>query len=170
VENEQLTLIEPVGEELEGEGLDDVAPAFPRPPRTGKGGRPPGARNKKTLALERYYQARGYRDPVAYLGDLVSSDPVELWKWFRAQTKAVSEVVSSAPTLLEIVELQRKAASDLAPYLHGKQPISDGSAGKALPVLIINTGTNQVDRRRAASGILSIGEALEGDGEIEENQ
>lgn len=163
----QLDLIGDDGEEL-GAG---IAPAFPAPTRTGKAGRPPGSVNRKTLALRQLYQARGHRDPVAWMGDMITADPVELWHWFR--DRHLERHVEGAPTLLEVVELQRKVAADLAPYLHGKMPAADDGAGDRLPVLIVHTDANAVERRRQASGVLSIGAPVEDPGpggEAEQDQ
>jgi hypothetical protein len=155
----------------EGRADHDFAPAFPQPTRREGPGRPPGAANRKTLQLQRLYVARGFRDPLLGMGELVTSDPVELWRWMRQQTKAETGSLEGAPSLLDVVKLQQAARSDLAPYLHGKAPQQTDTGDEALPVLIVDLGDDQVAaaRRKAADEALSIGQAVE-EAEIVENQ
>lgn len=142
-----------------------VQPAFPAPKHQADAGpgRPKGALNKKTLTLTRYYRAKGFRDPIAAMGELVSADPVALRDWFlkhrRVETRTVTRIRKGVallveveereevPSLAEIVKLQKDAAADLAPYLHGKQPIKVEVDGERLPVLIIDLGTDQLRER-----------------------
>jgi len=136
-------------------------------------GRPAGSPNKKTVALKAYYQARGFRDPIAYLGEIVSADPVALWQWMLEQQlphakRAKNGELQGLPSLTDVISLQAKAAAELAPYLHGKAPIRIEGDDKALPVLILDLGSDQVTAARLAKrddGAMSLGEA-----EGEENQ
>lgn len=126
--------------EADGEDEDGYLPAFgaasPRGP-----GRPKGAANRKTLAMKALYQAKGFRDPLLYLGEMLSKDPLELLVWMRANG-------SSELTLIEVVELQLKAAAELAPYLHGKMPVRIEVDDARLPVLAIDLGTDMVAERQ----------------------
>lgn len=115
------------------------APAFPAPKRGP--GRPKGSVNRKTEAARRYYQAKGFRDPLAFLGQLVDGDPLELTKWFRQQQMLISGSAEGAPSLADVVEMQMKAAAELMPFLHGKMPIRiEGEDDRALPMLVIDLG------------------------------
>lgn len=146
--------------DLFDDGEDGEQRAFPATVRRPGPGRPAGSVNKKTLALKQYYQAKGYRDPIAYLGEIVSADPVALWQWFRETTVAEKAGLDGAPSLAEIVALQVKAAAELAPFLHGKAPIRIETDDKALPVLIMDLGTDQVTAARlgkADDGAMSLG-------------
>jgi len=149
------------GEAVEGEPL----PAFPAP-RRGPG-RPAGAANRRTMAIKALYEARGFRDPVLGMGELSSSDPVELWRWLREQTKAETGSTETAPTLMEVVQLQQVARRDLAPFIHGKAPIRVEVDDRRLPVLVMDLGSDQVSEGRAIGAVeaMTIGMA-----ESEQNQ
>ena len=117
-------------------------------------GRPKGAQNKKTQVFEKYYAARGFTDPLMVLGDLVSADPIALWEWLKENNPGAKV------TLLDVIELIRKSANDLAPYLHGKKPIDVNITDERLPMLVIDSGNNQLDEDRRNDGSLSIVEQL----------
>jgi hypothetical protein len=111
-------------------------------------GRPKGARNRKSAALEAWYFARGYRDPIAVLGEIVSSDP-----------RALAQLIGGKEPMKNAIGAIVAAAGELAPYLHGKQPVKVEVSGQALPILAIVTGDNQLDQARALQDrrALSIG-------------
>lgn len=121
-------------------------------------GRPPGARNRKSVDFEKWYHAAGFKDPAVLLAEVISADPLAL-----ARVAGVK--------LGEAIELQRKAAVDLMPYLHGKKPTEVVVTDERLPTLIVVTDTNQLeearqllDRRQAAlsaGSLLIEGEAVE---------
>ncbi|WP_336800494.1 hypothetical protein [Kaistia sp. MMO-174] len=118
------------------------APAFPAAKRGP--GRPKGSINRKTEAARRYYQAKGYRDPLAFLGELVDADPLELTKWFREQQLKIFGSAEGAPSLAEVASMQVKAAAELMPFLHGKMPIRvETDDDKALPILVVDLGGGQ---------------------------
>lgn len=102
--------------------------------RGGKIGRPRGARNRKSEAFEKWYFAKGYKDPAQFLGELITADPI-----------ALGQAIGGA-TRLEVLNLQKAAAAELMPYLHGKKPIDVNVTGELLPTLIIAAGTNQLDQ------------------------
>jgi hypothetical protein len=134
------------------EGFGDAPRAFPAPDAPAPGaiargpGRPAGAANRKTLQLQRLYAARGFKDPIAWMGELVTKPPLELLAWVKSQPGA------GAVTLMEVIDLQRKVATDLAPYLHGKMPIRIDHGDERLPVLIIRGDVDQVTIRREREG------------------
>lgn len=158
-EAEQLALLD----ELDG----GLASAFPRAARAGPG-RPKGSINRKTMTLTAYYRARGFRDPIAAQAEFVSADPVALRDWFREHRAAGDD----GPTLFEVVQLQMKVADQLAPYLHGKQPIKVEVDDGRLPVLIIDLGggamlSAPVGRYLpGGEGALSIGAPIEENQEV----
>lgn len=116
----------------------------------GKIGRPPGARNKRDADAERWYFARGFTDPMQKLGELVSTDPRVLQAWFAENAGLDSDGKQrSAPNILEVVNMQIRAAGELMPYLHGKKPIEVVVGDERLPTLIVDLGTNQLAEGRA---------------------
>lgn len=96
-----------------------------------KVGRPPGARNRKSVDFERWYYSAGYKDPAVFLAELVSADPMAL---ARAASVKIAEAIA----------IQQRAASDLLPYLHGKKPTEVVLTDERLPTLIIVTDSNQL--------------------------
>lgn len=144
-------------------------------------GRPVGARNRRDLDAERWYYAMGYQDPMQRLAEIISEDPRVLLAWFAEHGEAVEVgpvgqrklVALGVPTLLEVVEMQVRAAGELMPYLHGKKTPDVTVAIEALPTLIIAAGINQLDQARgiAERRALSVGVAIAappGEGEASE--
>lgn len=136
-------------------------------------GRPKGAANKKTQALEKLYQAKGFRDPLLFQGEVMSSHPADLLRWFIGMEAAVlgideDEAMAryraddlNVPSIAEIVAMQIKVADNLAPYLHGKMPIRDLSdQDEKLPVLIVDLGDGPVTPSNEAEEVLSIGQMV----------
>lgn len=134
-------------------------------------GRPKGARNKKTEAFEKWFYARGYRDPAQVLAEIMTMDPRALQQIALDDKVARGEVqqlgtkdnpiqVVSVPGLLDIIDLQRRAAVDLMPYLHGKKPTEVVVTDERLPILVVASGTNQMaEAAKLIEGraVLSIG-------------
>lgn len=144
------------------EGLDEDAPS----PFSGAAadevrariGRPRGARNRKSRDFERWYQAKGYVDPLQRLAELVSEDPRVLTAWFDENAGVDARGRKRAgPSILEVVRMQISAAEALAPYLHGKKPVKVEVVGDQLPMLMLALGTNQlaeaeaIEQRKALS-------------------
>ena len=102
-------------------------------------GRPKGATNRKTKAFEQYFVAKGFRDPLVAAAQVVTEDPVALLAWFRTHDRKGSKGLR----LIDVIKLQLEAGRDLAPYLHGKAPVRVQIEGQQLPMLVINTATNQ---------------------------
>ena len=100
--------------------------------RAGRIGRPPGALNRKTRDFEAWYFGMGFKDPAELLAQVVSADPRELSK------------VMPGKHPLDAIKVQVAAAGELMPYLHGKMPVRTTQPDQALPVLIINSGDNQL--------------------------
>lgn len=153
--NEQLSLLPGDGDD--GDEDDDGERVFSV---GGRGrGRPRGSVNRKTETLSRYYQARGFKDPISFLGDLVTADPLDLFAWLKQHNPGGEH------NLLDVIKLQKSAAVDLAPYLHGKMPISLDIKDDRLPMLIMDLGTNQLDEDRSAqaAGVMSAGKRIDED-------
>ena len=72
-------------------------------------GRPKGALNRRTLEFRERYEAEGYRDPLMFLGKVVSMDTADLARNFKCKRR-------------DVLPLQIKAAVALAPYLHSQMP------------------------------------------------
>lgn len=100
-------------------------------------GRPPGALNKTTDDWRAYW-LRHYRSPLLLLGDLITADPFKLHKAIRDAD--VRAGVEREVSVMDVIALQRGAATDIAPYVHRKQPIAiDGGEDKALPLIVMAT-------------------------------
>lgn len=132
-------------------------------------GRPLGARNKKTEAFEKWFYAKGYRDPAQVLAEIITMDPRALQAMAAEnaeglpKTKVGDFTMVQLPSLAEIVDLQRKAAVDLMPYLHGKKPTEVVVTDERLPTLMIFTDSNQIAEARRIEGqrlALSLGTPL----------
>jgi hypothetical protein len=167
------------GEAEDGEeALDlwgtDAPPAVPGPKKSEGGasgrGRPPGSLNKKTRALQKLYAGRGFKDPLMWGGELLTMPPLQLWQYLRAQHIAETGKAKGAPRLMEVVQLQRLIAADLAPYLHGKMPIRIDHGDERLPVLIIQAGSDQVTLRKGREAVSAGGPIIDaiGEGEMAE--
>lgn len=127
--------------------LDDEVGGFAgatiAPPKRKGPGRPAGSLNRTTLQLQRYLQARGYRDPAEFLASIVSADTREL----AAALKGMPVASVGFDDAVEVLKLQRTAAAELLPYFHQRQPQQvevKGDAPRAL--IIINDGGAAVGR------------------------
>lgn len=129
-------------------------------------GRPKGSTNRKTADFAAWYQANGFKDPLEFMAEFMSANPVELQAFFvehERTYKAIGKNVGKAvPSLGEIIEEQLSCADKLAPYLHGKAPAAELPLDERLPVLVLNLGTNQLDQARQIAGQrgLSVGMPL----------
>ena len=106
-------------------------PEATKPERTGKAGRPPGARNKSTDEWVSYFLGR-YRSPLTALAELYSR-PLEALvddlqamadkhkSWIETKDGGRWERVAISP--LDVLKMQRDAATALLPYIHKKQPL-----------------------------------------------
>lgn len=133
-------------------------------------GRPAGARNRKSVDFERWYFAKGYTDPLQRLAELVTEDPRVLVAWFEEHAGVDGAgKARPAPPILDVVRMQIAAAAELAPYLHGKKPVSLELPDGALPALFILAGEDQLgqaqqllDAKRRALAI-GAGPVVEGE-------
>jgi|GEM_PF-5603182 hypothetical protein len=119
-------------------------------------GRPRGARNRKSVDFEKLYYQSGRTDPLLWEGDMLTMDPRSL----QAKLKELGEDVS----LMEILDFQRRCATDLAPYLHGKKPTELVLTDERLPTLFIMANTNQMEQAQRIQGerqALSLGTPIE---------
>lgn len=127
-------------------------------------GRPKGSLNRKTADFDRWYQAKGFRDPLTAMAQYLTADPVQLQRWFaehdQAKVAVGKKIMNALPTLMDILKEQHACASQLAPYLHGKKPVQLEIIDERLPSLIIDLGTNQLEEGLAIAGrkALSVGE------------
>ena len=129
-------------------------------------GRPKGAGNRKTKDFQAWYQAQGFKDPLELQAQFMSSDAVALQSFFIEHEKTLKAVGKSVglavPALIDIVKEQMACARDLAPYLHGKAPVSLVVADERLPFLVINASTNQIAQAQqiAAQKGLTVGKPM----------
>lgn len=136
----QAALFENLGEDERD--FEDSNP-FPRAVRRSGGSRK-GVPNRRTEDFKRYYAASGFRDPLLFLGHMISIDTDDLAKHLACKPAAA-------------MELQRKAAADLAPYLHSKQPARlELGDGEGLPMIVIGQAERAMVADQVASGALSI--------------
>jgi hypothetical protein len=92
-------------------------------PSVGKGGRPAGARNRRTQEWVDFIGAR-YRSPLVVLAEIYSRPVEDLAKALGCKK-------------LEAFQLQLEAAKQLAPYLHQKLPLAVEFEGKNLIALTL---------------------------------
>jgi len=158
-ENEALGAFADAGSAHAKQVAEGLRPARP--------GRPKGAANKKTAEFETWYRESGRRDPLIAMADFITVDPVELQAWFQEHERAVAavgkKILTVLPSLMDIIKAQISAAGELAPYLHGKQPIRVKIEDERLPMLVLNLGTNQLDQAKTIEGrrVFSLGSALD---------
>lgn len=116
---EQLALLPSLAEKphlggQEAESGDDA-------PR--RGGRPKGARNKRTKEIVDYISGQ-YGFPLERLAQLYSGDPAKLAEKFHIKKK-------------DALALMKDAAVACLPYMHQKQPVSVDVAGKGTFQLVV---------------------------------
>jgi hypothetical protein len=136
-------------------------------------GRPKGSPNRKSVAFEKLYAARGFKDPLLVMGQFITMSPLDLQAWLLendlAEVQMGKTTKPALPQLLDIIKEQHKVAGDLAPYLHGKKPTEIQIIDERLPQLIIDLGTDQLAEARSieAGKALSAGSPIE-DAEVSE--
>lgn len=146
----QVELFDDLGEADEQPPAGWDAPSSLAGSAPKRGGRPKGALNKRSLDLARFFQAK-YRDPAAVLGELVSRDPVDLWREIRTFDEA------GAPSLIDIIRLQAAVARDLLPYLHAKRPVEIKT--DKTPVFVMPAFGETVEQ--AVAGVFRLDEGIE---------
>jgi hypothetical protein len=127
-------------------------------------GRPKGARNKKSADFEKWYYARGFKDPAQVLGELASMDPIALHGLMVEHAMAHGTAPKALPMLDDAIAIVRASALDLMPYLHGKKPTEVVLSDERLPILVVASGTNQMaEAAKLIEGraVMSIGMPVE---------
>ncbi len=122
--------------EIASAGGVERAPFVAQP--SGRGGRRPGALNRKTLMLGKYLQAKGYRDPAVMLAEIANADPLELWRWIETEDKG------GETSLLDVMKWQADAAKSLLPYLHAKITPDAVVDASTLPAFHLHLGNGPV--------------------------
>lgn len=119
-------------------------------PAPAKGGRPAGSVARKTAEWAAFLLSR-YRSPLVVMAETYSRP-----------TRDLAEELGCTP--LEAFELQQRAAAELAPYVHAKQPIGLqlGDGPEAPVVLAVSPAM------AARMGVVTTVHEI--DGEAEENQ
>lgn len=115
---------------------------FVRVARRGGGSRK-GVPNRRTEDFKKYYQSLGFRDPLLFLGHVVSQQTVELARELQCKPAAA-------------LEIQRKAADGLAPYLHSKQPVRVEVPDDGRALLVIGEVETRALHDQVAAGAISI--------------
>lgn len=118
-------------------------------------GRPKGSTNRKTQDFASWYEAQGYKDPLQLQAEFMSADAIGIQRFFIENEKTMKalgkDLGKAVPSLMDIVKEQLACARDLAPYLHGKAPAQESQPDERLPMIIINTGTNQLDQAQSVA-------------------
>lgn len=120
-DGDQLDLLAPAGALTADDAAADKA--FAAIARSGRRrGRPPGSRNKKTLAWQDYLIQR-YGSPLEQLAAIAAADPADI----------------PAKNLSEALHVKIAAAKALAPYVHSAMPREIKVEGdQVLPALVLN--------------------------------
>ncbi|MCC6887764.1 MAG: hypothetical protein IT536_04440 [Hyphomicrobiales bacterium] len=139
-----------IGEAAEPEEqLDLIEADMPLPlapaQRTGKPGRPAGARNKSAAEFRRLFLAK-YRSPVVGLAEAYSRNPVqlahELRMWRRDGDGNVLTDEQGLPVLADgaverAFKLQVDCMVAAAPYIEQRQPLAIETKGNRMGVLVM---------------------------------
>jgi len=105
--------------------------------------------------LHRRSHLKRYRSPLVGLAEIATTPTAELARALKCK-------------LIEAAEFQRKCMSDLAPYIHQKQPTAiqiDEKVAGQLVLLLPSADAGAQERTRSAFGL-----DLEAVEDIEENQ
>lgn len=138
-----------------GEGRRKLPGVLDAPVKRGPG-RPKGAANRKSEDFGRWYRAMGFKDPLRFMGEVISRDAVALQAWYIDNERAVraqgKHHYLAIPSLKEIEDMQLTAAERLAPYLHGKMPVEVVVTDERLPQLLIDLGSHQLAEAATIAG------------------
>lgn len=131
------------------EQLDLIEANMPLPlapaQRTGKPGRPAGARNKSAAEFRRLFLAK-YRSPVVGLAEAYSRSPVQLARelemWKRAEDGTLLRDEHGEPVLADgaverAFKLQIDCMVAAAPYVEQRQPLAIETKGSRMGVLVM---------------------------------
>ncbi len=132
-------------------GGQTIAPPVRRGP-----GRPAGSPNRSTLQLQRWLQAKGYRDPAEFLASVVSMDTRELAAVLKG-TRAGEVATVTFDQAAEALRVQMRAASELMPYFHQRMPQQVEHRGDgARPLIIIADGAAGGRSPSGGDGAMSV--------------
>lgn len=129
--------------------LADSAPFLTMP----RGGSRRGVPNKRTTAMRELYLKMGLPHPMLWMGQVLSMTVDQLHTSLGGGTET---------SKLDVLDIQRKVAADLAPYLESKMPAKlDVQPGEGLPVLVVRElDTPAAMRQARADGALAIDDDL----------
>lgn len=132
--------------DLDASDLLSMAAELASAPRRGRG-RPSGSPNRKNNEMIAYLQALGHRDPWVTLSMIQTADTRLLAQALRSPVmKNGKQVVSkagtplfNAPSPMDVLAMQQRAADALMPYHHAKKPqqLDLGDLGAKRPVMVI---------------------------------
>jgi hypothetical protein len=106
---------------------DDAPLPMPDAQRTGRAGRPKGARNRSTEEWRRHILSR-YRSPAVFLAEMYSRTPAQLaaelglYKWHEGKLVIDPRTGEAVLATGEAASMQQAAAIALLPYVHQKLP------------------------------------------------
>ena len=133
---------------------DDAPMPFAPVERTGKAGRPKGARNRSTTEWVEYILGR-HKSPLTVLAELYSRSTEDLVNELQRLADANSRLragegegfnVSVARiSPLEVLKLQRDAAVALLPYIHKRQPMALEIDAKPRGIVVFDADAQLVD-------------------------
>lgn len=160
---EMLGAGEPPAAAADQAELFEAEAPLPMPPAKGvsgpKGGRPKGARNRRTQEWVEYLLSR-YRSPLVFLLETYHRSPrelaeqLELYKFHEG--KLVVDPRTNEPVLAtgEAAEIQVRAAIAALPYIHQKQPLAVEVTDEKRGLLVI--GHLAVEGGEGAAGDLAL--------------
>jgi hypothetical protein len=130
------------------ENLDEAERDFeasnPFPDVVRRGGSRKGRPNRRNEDVRRYFAGCGFRDPLLFLGHLYSIDTDELARHLGCERA-------------DALDIQRKAAVDVLPYMHSRQPTAvTVSAEAGTPMLVVGAADQQLVADQVAAGAMSI--------------
>lgn len=148
----------------ENADADAKLPLAPPPVKRGPG-RPPGARNKRTEDLARYYLGR-YGDPLEGLLALATGDLGHTLRQLRALSdelgvpiqveKVDGKLVACEPSLMGLLEFKRHALEAALPYLHAKRAPENDKGEVVVPILAIGPLVPGVQPGLQPAGVTSV--------------
>lgn len=121
-------------------GLGDVTGGVA--PKRGPG-RPPGSPNRQTRQMAGLLRARGYRDPWEFLAALYTTPTRDLMRAIGAEDAE------------KIVEVQRKAASEVMKYTYSPMPVAvehTGEGGRPVVAVMLG-GAGPGDAAKVVDGL-----------------
>ncbi|MFK8250200.1 hypothetical protein ACEUEL_01755 [Ancylobacter sp. sgz301288] len=108
-------------------------------------GRPAGAEARSKRQLREHLAQLGYRDPAVVLAETMSMSEAAIQNALNRNEDGTAVPALERCSRKEAHAIRLRAAAELLPFVHGKMPTIELQPEEALPVLVIEVGTNQLD-------------------------